>query len=56
MGNEIATLINKEKPAGSYEVEFNSHSGTVGNLPSGIYFYTLTAGSFIQTKKMILLK
>jgi len=51
LGNEIATLVNKEKPAGSYEVEWNAI-----NLPSGIYFYQLKAGSFIQAKKMILLR
>jgi len=51
LGNEIATLVNEEKPAGSYEVEFNSTS-----LPSGIYFYRLQAGSFIESKKMILIK
>jgi hypothetical protein len=56
LGNEIATLVNEEKQAGNYEVEFNSHSGTVRNLPSGIYFYTLTSGTFTQTKKMILLR
>jgi hypothetical protein len=55
LGNEIATLVNKEKPAGSYEVEFYPASGNL-NLVSGIYFYQLKAGSFIQTKKMILLK
>ncbi len=51
LGNEIATLVSKEKPAGSYEVEFN-----VTNLPSGVYFYRLIAGSYIQTKKMLMLK
>ncbi len=58
LGNEIATLVNEEKPAGSYEVEFNAngHSGNVRNLASGIYFYQLKAAEFIQTKKMILLK
>ena len=66
LGNEIATLVNEEKPAGSYEVEFNatSHSGEVRNLPSGIYFYRLqvfdpgsrTGQVFVQTKKMILMK
>jgi hypothetical protein len=56
LGNEIATLVNEEKPAGSYEVEFNSHSGKDQNLVSGVYFYKLQAGSFIQTKKMILIK
>jgi hypothetical protein len=54
IGNEVATLVNEEKPAGSYEVEFNaaSHSGNVRNLPagrqglpSGIYFYKLTVGN-----------
>jgi hypothetical protein len=51
LGNEVATLVNEEKPAGSYEVEFNA-----AGLSSGIYFYKLNAGSFVQTKKMILLK
>lgn len=60
LGNEVATLVNEEKPAGTYEVEFNgiSHSGSSGinGLPSGVYFYQLKAGSFIETKKMILLR
>ena len=58
LGNEVATLVNEEKSAGSYEVEFNtsSHSGNVRNLPSGLYFYTLSASGFSETKKMILLK
>ena len=51
LGNEVATLVNEEKPAGVYEVEFNA-----GNLSSGIYLYKLTAGNFIQTRKMILIK
>ncbi|MCH8034249.1 MAG: T9SS type A sorting domain-containing protein [Bacteroidetes bacterium] len=51
LGNEIATLINEEKAAGTYEVEFD---GT--GLPSGIYFYRLQAGSFVETKKMVLIK
>ena len=41
---------------GIYEVEFNSHSGEVRNLPSGVYFYQLKTYEFIQTKKMILMK
>ena len=61
LGNEIATLVNEEKPAGEYEVEFSAKGGSASggnatNLPSGIYFYQLKAGSFIQTKKMILMK
>ncbi len=51
LGNEVATLVNENKPAGSYEVEFD---GT--DLISGIYFYRIEAGSFIKTKKMILIK
>lgn len=51
IGNEIETLINEEKPAGTYEVEFNAEK-----LTSGVYFYQLRAGNFIDTKKMILLK
>lgn len=65
LGNEVATLVNEEKPAGRYEVEFNSHSGLSGirELPSGVYFYQLKAspnggqaGGYLETKKMILLK
>jgi hypothetical protein len=51
LGNEVAALVNEEKPVGSYELEFNATS-----LPSGIYFYRLQAGSFVETKKMVLLK
>jgi len=51
LGNEIATIINEEQPAGSYEVHFNA-----ANLPSGVYFYKLSAGNFFETKKMILLR
>ena len=56
LGNEIETLVNAEKPAGNYEVEFNSHSGEVRNLPSGIYFYRLVSNHYVKTNKMILLK
>jgi len=51
LGSEITTLINEEKPAGSYDVEFNA-----SQYPSGIYFYRLQAGSFVETKKMVLMK
>ena len=53
IGNEVATLVNEEKPAGVYNVKFRTRSS---ELSSGIYFYKLTAGDFIQTKKMILMK
>ncbi|HSW54359.1 MAG TPA: LamG-like jellyroll fold domain-containing protein [Ignavibacteriaceae bacterium] len=51
LGNEVATLVNEQKPAGSYEVKFNA-----AGLSSGIYFYKLQAGSMVETKKMILMK
>lgn len=51
LGNDVATLVNEEKPAGDYSIEFNG-----SRLSSGVYFYLLRAGSFIDTKKMILLK
>ena len=58
LGREIATLVNEEKSPGNYEVKFDpDKSGQAGaNLPSGVYFYRLTAGSFSQTKKMLLMK
>ncbi len=55
LGNEVATLVNEYKQAGSYEVEFNPAS-SIKNLASGIYFYQLKAGDYVQMKKMILLK
>ena len=57
LGNEIATLVDEEKPAGEYEVEFNA-VGTSRDLslPSGIYFYQLKSGDFVEIKKMVLLK
>lgn len=51
LGNELATLMNEEKSPGEYEVNFDA-----AGLTSGLYFYRLTAGSFSETKKMLLLK
>ena len=51
LGNEIETLVNEEKPSGTYRVNWNA-----ANLAGAIYFYQLRTGDFIQTKKMILLK
>jgi hypothetical protein len=51
IGKEVATLVNEVKSAGSYNVDFN---GT--NLSSGVYFYRLESGSFIDVKRMILIK
>ena len=51
LGKEVQTLVNENKPAGNYTVEFNAN-----NLPSGMYVYKLQAGSFSQSKKMVLLR
>jgi hypothetical protein len=51
LGKEVAVLVNEEKPAGTYNVEFNAK-----NLASGIYFYKMQAGNFTITKKLTLLK
>ena len=51
LGNEIATLVNEEKSAGAYVVNWNAN-----NLPSGIYVYKMQAGSFTSVKKMMLVK
>jgi hypothetical protein len=51
IGEEVTTLINETKQPGNYEVTFSTEK-----LTSGVYFYRLQAGSFVQTRKMILLK
>ena len=51
IGQEVATLVSNTMEAGRYTVNF-----TADNLPSGIYLYTMTAGEFSQTQKMLLLK
>lgn len=55
LGEEVTTLVNETKPAGVYEIKFNSKTNGI-LLHSGVYFYRMQAGNFIQTKKMILLK
>ncbi len=51
LGNEVTTLINEQKPQGRYEVNFNASS-----LASGVYIYKIQSGSFISSKKMLLIK
>jgi hypothetical protein len=52
LGKEVAALVNEEKSAGNYSVQFSANS----NMASGVYFYRMQAGSFTETKKLILLK
>jgi uncharacterized delta-60 repeat protein len=56
LGNEVATLVNEEKQPGVYEVEFSVGQDSSPEIASGIYFYQIRAGSFSNTKKMILTK
>ncbi len=51
LGREVAVLVNEVKQPGVYEVQFDAC-----NLASGIYFYRMTAGSFVQSKTMLLIK
>jgi hypothetical protein len=51
LGNEVATLVNENQKAGNYQVTFNAK-----NLSSGIYFYRLQSGNFVESKKMMLIK
>lgn len=51
MGREIATLVNEDQQIGYYRIPWNA-----GNLSSGVYFYSLTAGGFAMTKKFIVVK
>jgi len=59
LGNEVATLVAEYEPAGNHEVEFSAKGGQAVSdrqLASGIYYYQLKVGEFVQTKKMILLR
>ncbi len=55
LGKEVATLVNGRQEAGSYNATFNTNHGT-RSLSSGVYFYRLEAGSYVSTKKLILMK
>jgi hypothetical protein len=50
LGQEVALLVNERKDAGSYQETWNA------NVPSGIYFYRLQSGEYVETKKMIVLR
>jgi hypothetical protein len=50
LGQEVAVLVNEQKPPGYYQVRWNA------NVPSGFYLYRLRAGEFVETKKMVLVR
>jgi hypothetical protein len=59
LGKEIAALVNEQQQAGRYSINFNTTNDnqlTTNTLPSGVYFYQLRAGNFVETKKLILMK
>jgi serine protease AprX len=61
LGQEVATLVNEKREAGKYEIEFSAEGGSASGgdgsrLTSGVYFYRLCAGSFVETKKFLLMK
>ena len=56
LGQEIATLVNEEKPAGKYQTVWNGTDNFGSKVTSGVYFYMVKAGNNIETKKMILMK
>jgi len=51
LGNQVATLVNKNKQPGVYEVTFNAK-----DFPSGVYIYRIRAGGFVQSRKLLLMK
>jgi len=51
LGREVSVLVNERREAGVHEVKFDG-----SDLASGVYFYRLQAGEFVETKKMVLLK
>lgn len=56
LGKEVATLVNEEKSAGTYEVQFTVAQESFPAISSGVYFYQLKAGDYIETKKLIVMK
>jgi hypothetical protein len=56
LGREIATLVNEEQKAGTYETQFSINQFSNNQIPSGVYFYKLFTDGFTETKKMLLIK
>lgn len=56
VGNEVRSLISEDKAAGKYNILWDARDNFGNQVASGVYFYRITAGDFVQTKKMILMK
>ncbi|MFQ5605449.1 MAG: FlgD immunoglobulin-like domain containing protein, partial [bacterium] len=56
LGQEIRTLVNARKPAGTFQIEWNGRDRVGKQVASGVYLYRLKAGSFVQVRKMVLLR
>jgi hypothetical protein len=56
LGREIKTLVSEEQPSGNYTVSWDGRDELGNKVPSGIYFYSLKAGKFVESKKMIMMK
>ncbi len=56
LGQEVRTLVKERRPAGAYQIEWNGRDNKSKHVVSGVYLYRLRAGSFIQTRKMVLLR
>jgi flagellar hook assembly protein FlgD len=55
-GRLIRTLVDEEKPPGTYQVHWNGRDDMGTKVPSGVYLYRITAGDFISTRKMVMMK
>jgi hypothetical protein len=56
LGREVRSLINEEKSAGKYNIAWDARDNSGSKVSSGVYFYTINSGDFVQTKKMVLMK
>ena len=56
LGQEVVTLVNETKEAGYHSVQWDGTDGAGQEVPSGVYFYRIEAGTFIETRRMVLLK
>jgi hypothetical protein len=56
LGREVSTLVNEQLKPGTYEVVWSAPSGDASNFSSGVYYYQLRAGNYIDTKKLVLVK